>query len=118
MIDADLRHDAERRSSSATGLSGEHVVKAEHRALRATPVRRAPYSPRGICCRAVTASRPKVNNNSLAQFRNGKMFWTLHRLTGDHFATPPAASIFWCAVPLNLCARTVSFWSRRRDRAP
>ena len=137
---ADVRHDAEREDRHLRQvLAREHVVQAEHRVL--APGRPAARAPRGSrpgvgmwLPMRYTASSPSVNSTRLRRSRDGEDVLQAvdHGVPGyaRTSAVPPAAAIFSAALPLNLCARTVSafamsprastlIWpgARRRGRA-
>ena len=119
---ADVRHDAEREDRHLRQVAArEHVVEAEHRVLRL----RAPSSAsaavfdagrRDVAARRGTPpSSAEREQHAVAQLRDGEdvLQAVVHtsyasRLQPIASAVPPAAAIFSAALPLNLCARTVS----------
>ena len=76
---------------------------------RASSSSAARFTPGTVmwCPTRYTASMPSVNSTRLRRSETVKMFFRLSFTTSCSVA-PPAAAIFSAALPLNLCACTVS----------
>src|SRR5262249_52894064 len=112
---ADVGHDAQREDRHARQVSaGEHVVQTEHRVLGLS----RELGERGnvhtghcdVVTNAVHTKQPQGEQHPVPKIRNGEdvLEAVLHYPIPISSAFPPAAAIFSAALPLNLCARTVS----------
>src|SRR5207249_8767440 len=118
---ADIRHDAEREDRDLRQIvPGEHVVQAEHAVLAELLrelVERADVDPRhdDVAADTIDEQQREREQNPVPQLGDGEdVLQAVVDCHGNPYAInsafPPAAWSFSEALPLNLCARTVSFF--------